>query len=262
MTPLSTTQATDAAMRGLGARASAARPTDAGMLGGAQFAPAETAGTGATTPTSGATTGDRASTSASGFSGGDFETFLKMLTTQIKNQDPLNPMEGSDFAVQLATFSGVEQQVRTNQLLENLAGAQVGGLGSLSGWIGKDIRTTAPIAFDGTPVTLDIQPEAGATSVTLITLNERGAEVLRESIGTGRGEVDWAGRTADGNPLPAGRYSFKLVSARGEEILKTAAVGAYARVLGVESTPSGARLTLPGGATAVESEVTALREPR
>ena len=43
-----------------------------------------------------------------------------MLTTQIKNQDPLNPMEGTEFAVQLATFSGVEQQVQTNQLLARL----------------------------------------------------------------------------------------------------------------------------------------------
>lgn len=48
------------------------------------------------------------------FASSDFETFLKMLTTQIKNQDPLNPMEGTEFAVQLATFSGVEQQVMTN----------------------------------------------------------------------------------------------------------------------------------------------------
>lgn len=59
-------------------------------------------------------------TNASGFAGGDFETFLKMLTTQIRNQDPLNPMEGSDFAVQLATFSGVEQQVQTNDLLQKM----------------------------------------------------------------------------------------------------------------------------------------------
>ena len=57
MIPLSTTQATDAAMRGLGARTSAARPTDAGIPGGALFAPAETVGTGATTPAPDATTG-------------------------------------------------------------------------------------------------------------------------------------------------------------------------------------------------------------
>lgn len=194
------------------------------------------------------------------FAGGDFETFLKMLTTQIKNQDPLNPMEGSDFAVQLATFSGVEQQVRTNQLLDNLAMTMTGGLNSMTGWIGKEVRTTAPVAFDGTPITLDIQPQTGADKVTLITLDHKGKEVLRESIGTGRGEVDWAGRKADGTPLDAGKYSFKLISERGKDVLKTAAVGAYVRVQGVEATADGMRLTLPGGATALESEVTALRE--
>ena len=44
----------------------------------------------------------------------DFETFLKMLTVQLENQDPLNPVDSADYAVQLATFSGVEQQVQTN----------------------------------------------------------------------------------------------------------------------------------------------------
>jgi flagellar basal-body rod modification protein FlgD len=47
----------------------------------------------------------------------DFETFLKMLTVQMQNQDPLNPVDSSDYATQLATFSGVEQQVQTNDLL-------------------------------------------------------------------------------------------------------------------------------------------------
>jgi len=44
----------------------------------------------------------------------DFETFLRMLTVQMQNQDPLNPVDSSDYAVQLATFSSVEQQVQTN----------------------------------------------------------------------------------------------------------------------------------------------------
>lgn len=202
-----------------------------------------------------------APTASASFAGGDFETFLKMLTTQIRNQDPLNPMEGSDFAVQLATFSGVEQQVRTNQLLELLAGGQLGGLGSLADWIGKEVRTTAPVAWDGDPITLDIQPEAGADKVELVTLDPNGREVLRESIGLAAGEVDWAGSTT-GGPLADGIYSFKLVSHRGNEVLGTTAVGAYARVTGAELTADGVRLSLPGGATALESEVTALREAR
>ncbi|HRO13825.1 MAG TPA: flagellar hook capping FlgD N-terminal domain-containing protein [Paracoccus sp. (in: a-proteobacteria)] len=197
---------------------------------------------------------------AGSFASGDFETFLKMLTTQIRNQDPLNPMEGSDFAVQLATFSGVEQQVRTNQLLAAMAGSQAGGLGALAGWLGKEVRTTAPLAFDGTPLTLDIQPARNADAVTLVTLDPTGREVLREDIGTGTGEIDWAGRRTDDTLLPPGRYSFRIESTRGGAVIETANVGAWARVTGAETTADGIRLTLPGGASTLESQVTALRE--
>lgn len=50
----------------------------------------------------------------------DFETYLKMLTVQMKNQDPLDPTDASEFSLQLATFSSLEQQVLTNQLLEGM----------------------------------------------------------------------------------------------------------------------------------------------
>ena len=74
----------------------------------------------------------------------DFETFLKMLTAQIKNQDPLKPMDPSEFATQLATFSSLEQQVLTNDRLEQIStilGSQ--GLTQHAHWIGKrDCRWT------------------------------------------------------------------------------------------------------------------------
>ncbi|NNF91122.1 MAG: flagellar hook assembly protein FlgD, partial [Boseongicola sp.] len=89
----------------------------------------------------------------------DFETFLLMLTTQMQNQDPLNPIESQDFAVQLATFSGVEQQVLSNELLETLAtGMGLSGMSQLAGWVGMEARVTAPAAFDGTPITLAPDP--------------------------------------------------------------------------------------------------------
>ena len=114
---------------------------------------------------------------AASFSGGDFQTFLKMLTTQIKNQDPLNPMEGSDFAVQLATFSGVEQQVRTNDLLAQIAAHSAGSLSAVSQWIGKEVRTTDPVAFDGSPLTLTIDHAPDADGVTLVTYDAAGTVV-------------------------------------------------------------------------------------
>jgi len=75
----------------------------------------------------------------------DFETFLKMLTVQLENQDPLNPVDSADYAVQLATFSGVEQQVQTNDLLKQLATQLgTGSIAQMASWVGMEARTTAP----------------------------------------------------------------------------------------------------------------------
>jgi flagellar basal-body rod modification protein FlgD len=88
--------------------------------------------TSVTTPTTPAPVAQPAAISS------DFTTFLKMLTTQMQNQDPLNPIDSADYAVQLATFSGVEQSVKTNQLLESL-GQQFGllGMAQMAGWVGQ-----------------------------------------------------------------------------------------------------------------------------
>ncbi|WP_036744995.1 flagellar hook capping FlgD N-terminal domain-containing protein [Paracoccus sp. N5] len=191
----------------------------------------------------------------------EFETFLKMLTTQIKNQDPLNPMEGTEFAVQLATFSGVEQQVQTNQLLSQLLeGTSGGALGQLSGWIGREVRTSAPVWFDQSPMTLQIESVADVDKIELVTLDAQGNEVLRESIGTGSGEVDWQGKRANGDLLPEGLYSFRIEGSKDGTIVETKEVEAYTRVTGAEMTTDGARLVLAGGGSATLDEVTALRQ--
>lgn len=199
--------------------------------------------------------------SATTAAAGQFETFLKMLTTQIKNQDPLNPMEGTEFAVQLATFSGVEQQVQTNQLLTRLLlGSDGGQLGQLSSWIGREVRTSAPVWFDEAPLTLQIDGVADADALTLVTLDAKGNEVLREEIGTGAGEVDWQGKRADGELLPKGLYSFRVEATKGGKTIATQAVEAFTRVTGVEMARDGARLILTGGGSTTVDEVSALRE--
>lgn len=210
---------------------------------------------GTTNPT---TTG---TASASSAANSQFETFLKMLTTQIKNQDPLNPMEGTEFAVQLATFSGVEQQVQTNQLLNQLLNGSSGGaLGQLSDWIGREVRTSAPVFFDQSPLTLQIESVADADEVELVTLDAQGNEVSRESIGTGAGEVDWQGKRANGDLLPEGFYTFRVEGTKDGKSVGTGDVEAYTRVTGAEMTTAGARLVLAGGGSATIDEVTALRE--
>ena len=63
-----------------------------------------------------------------------FETFLKMLTTQIQNQDPLSPMQADQFADQLASFSMVEQQTLTNQNPRSTRRQSSRGSGAIGGW--------------------------------------------------------------------------------------------------------------------------------
>ena len=189
----------------------------------------------------------------------DFNTFLKMLTTQLKNQDPLNPMDNSEHAVQLATFSGVEQQVKTNTLLESL-GAQLGlsGLATYAGWVGKDARADMPVWYSGKPVTLAAQPDPQADSADLVVTDAAGAVVARQPVPLDAENVTWTGLDPSGVPLPTGRYSFALESfAQGVSIATTPAE-AYARVIEARggATPT---LVFEGGVEVEAKTVTALR---
>lgn len=202
-----------------------------------------------------ATAADGAATSA------NFDTFLKMLTTQLQNQDPLNPMEGSDFAVQLATFSGVEQQAQTNKLLMQMVTQAGGSLGQLADWIGKEVRTTEPVWFGDKPLTLDIAPDERADGVTLVVLSEAGREVSREEIGTGTGQIDWFGRDESGRKLADGRYSFVIESSRGGEVIAERMVGAYVGVAEAQQGSAGVELIFRGGGSAPVGDIQAIRDP-
>jgi flagellar basal-body rod modification protein FlgD len=192
----------------------------------------------------------------------DFDTFLRMLTVQMQNQDPLNPIDSADYAVQLATFSGVEQQVRTNQLLAEMQGRfQQLGLAEMSAWIGKDARTSAPVHYDGIPVSLMANPTAGATRAVLVVADASGNLVSREEIPISSAPYSWFGAGADGSPLPPGQYSIALESLNGETVLSTGPVEHYARVLEARAGTGGTTLILEGGTEVLASSVTALRAP-
>lgn len=194
--------------------------------------------------------------------GADFETFLRMLTAQLKNQDPMNPMQSTDFAIQLATFAGVEQQALSNKYLAQMAGQTgAGGIGGIAGWIGKEARTTAPVWFGEQPLTLEVAPHAQADSVQLVTRNEQGREVAREEIGPGSGQVDWFGRGEGGSKLPDGLYSFAVESWRGGEKIEESRAGAYARIVEAQVGAEGGRVVFQGGGSAPAAEITALRDP-
>lgn len=205
------------------------------------------------------------STSADGAKiSSDFTTFLKMLTAQMNNQDPLNPMDNSDFAVQLATFSGVEQQVKTNDLLTSLAG-QMGAMSmsSLSNWVGMEARSVSAAHFDGaTPITLQSNPPEGTKKAYVVAYNSIGNEMSRTEVTVTDDTIEWDGTKSNGTTLGAGNYTFNLesYSSAGNQI-GDEQMATYAQITEARIDDGETVLVLDGGIEVNASDVDGLKNP-
>lgn len=192
----------------------------------------------------------------------DFQTFLQMLTVQMQNQDPLNPIESSDFAVQLATFSGVEQQVRTNDLLQSMT-SQMGlsGLSQLAGWVGMDARAPAPAKFEGAPIMLNATVSKGSDQAFLIVQDEYGDQIQRIEVDPENGPIEWAGVLESGDPVPLGTYNFFIESRAKGAVLNTEIADTYSNIVEARHENGQTILILDTGAEVAADQVTALRQP-
>lgn len=192
----------------------------------------------------------------------DFETFLQMLTAQARYQDPLEPIDSSEYAAQLAQFSMVEQQVLSNDLLQALSSQlDASSIGQIAGWIGMEARTTAAVPFDGSPLTVTPQTQTGADEAILIAYNSDGDEVDRRQIPTTGEPVEWTGRAADGTAFPNGLYSFKVEHRAVGQTLGVTTAETYARITEARRQGSETIFVLEGGSTVTTNDVSALREP-
>ncbi|MDQ2090545.1 flagellar hook capping FlgD N-terminal domain-containing protein [Marimonas arenosa] len=219
------------------------------------FAPSAAAAAATQNATASAAAGNRLISS-------DFQTFLEMLTAQITNQDPLNPIDSSDYAVQLATFSSVEQQVQTNDLLTGLiAQMSQSGISELAGWVGMEARTAAPVHFDGAPITLSPLPAILADEAWLVVRDATGTEINRTQIGLDGAEITWAGADGFGNPLPDGSYMFEVENHANGSLLGTTPVEHYAMVSEAQNIDGNLILVLDGRVQVFASDVIALRNP-
>ncbi|MEN8919863.1 MAG: flagellar hook capping FlgD N-terminal domain-containing protein [Octadecabacter sp.] len=191
----------------------------------------------------------------------DFETFLKMLTVQMENQDPLNPTDSSEYAQQLATFSGVEQAVLTNDLLSSLmVQMSTTGMAQMADWVGKEARAAVPAQFDGSPITIAPNPASVADKVELVVFDADGNEVQRSEIPLSTDPIEWAGTDTDGTPFPSGLYQFQVVSSSNGEVVLAETADIYTRVQEVQNENGNSVLVLRGGISVLASDVSALRE--
>ncbi len=190
----------------------------------------------------------------------NFDTFLALLTAQLKNQDPLEPVNSTDFVAQLAQFSAVEQQVQTNDALTSILGLLGGGdVSNLASWLGAEVKSAGPVFFDGSPVTLSTTPTPDATQSSLVVRNTAGDVIARQPVDGVDDQVTWNGLDLNGAAAPEGLYSFTVDSAKGTEILPTQQAAGFTAVEEVRIDGDEPVLVLRGGDTVALDDVLAVR---
>lgn len=215
----------------------------------------------ATAATAAGATSATSSASASTGLTSDFETFLKMLTAQARYQDPLEPIDSTEYAAQLAQFSMVEQQVQTNDTLSALfARMDSSNMASLAGWVGMEVRADTPVHFDGKPVTVSPGVAATADAAYLVVTDTDGREVQRSEIPLSAEPVEWAGVDSSGAPFASGVYTFTVDSFRNGAEIESGVTEVYGRIAEAQFKGNEVMLVLDGGPTVAANDVSALRQ--
>lgn len=192
----------------------------------------------------------------------DLDTFLTLLTAQIRNQDPLNPADSTEFASQLATFSNVEQAVRSNELLSEMVDRlDRQALASAGAWIGMDARHEGAVTLGHAPVRLAADLPEAADRAQLVARDAAGTEVGRLTIPAGTTEFEWSGALDDDGALPPGRYHLSVEAWAGDRPLDRAALSSFARIAEVALEPGGAVLRLETGDVVAMPDLLGLRAP-
>ncbi|MGE0407934.1 MAG: flagellar hook assembly protein FlgD [Amphiplicatus sp.] len=218
-----------------------------------------------TTPLPGAPTQNRDKASiASATAASDFQSFLKLLTAQLRNQDPLSPLESTQFVQQLASFSAVEQQIETNRLLRDFVGGETGaGLEGAMQWIGKEVETEAStVAYRGEPMEFRIGDSAAGAPSEIVIRNASGEIVLRKPVAAGETRFTWDGKRSDGAAAALGAYKISVDYVKGDEIVDTKPPSLVARVAEARLSEGDLSLVLSNGAVIDPASITAVREAK
>ena len=144
----------------------------------------------------------------------NFETFMTLLTAQLKNQDPLSPMDSTEFTNQLVQYSEVEQSMKTNSLLEGLNKLVTASSGSYAvSYLGKTAITTDPTAaLSNGSANWNYNIPSGASSVSLKIYDEND-NLVQTVDGTktaGTHELNWDGTKSNGVKLTSGNFKLEV----------------------------------------------------
>lgn len=215
--------------------------------------------------TSGAANNANKTNNALGQLSEDFSQFLTLLTTQLQNQDPMAPMDSTEFTNQLVQFSQVEQQINSNQKLDNLVALQLSSISTVAlGYVGMDISyVSGEMNYDGkTPININYALASEAITSKVNVYDEEGKLVYSADApkNVGTNTFTWGGIKTNGDPVEEGTYTVKIdaVDKEGKAIENSTVVSG--RVRGIE-TQNGVVYVLVGDRAVAMSSIVNATQP-
>ena len=194
----------------------------------------------------------------------DFDSFLTLLTAQLENQDPLEPIESTEFVAQLASFSSVEQLIGVNDQLEAFATQSLSGdIASLSTWIGNDVAVTdGDFRGTGEDVRFPVPQTAVGVATQAIVLDESGDELRRFDVTGAAGDIaTWDGEDALGVPVIGRNLRIDLVAFEGGTETSRVPAEVLRRVTGLRGIDGGLVLDLADGGQVSPENISRVMTP-
>ena len=172
----------------------------------------------------------------------NYQTFLTLLTTQIKNQDPLNPMDTSEFTNQLVQYASVEQQMETNDVLSDIRDMTSASINTLAlSYVGKTVEIDSDYtALQDGQAKWNYDLSDDAENVTIKVVDQNGNIVYQTDGETDAGvhSFNWDGKDADGNQLADGPYRLEVTAKEADGSDVSADITSFGKVTKV-STEDG-----------------------
>ncbi|PWC40874.1 hypothetical protein TSO221_24415 [Azospirillum sp. TSO22-1] len=185
--------------------------------------------------------------------GNNFASFLTLLTTQLKNQDPTKPMDTNEMTAQLVQFANVEQNIGTNTRLDKLVSMQQSALASSNlGYLNKTV------SYEGTSFTLDsnttdtplaysLDSKAKSVEVKILDSSGKTVRTFKGETSIGKHQISWDYKDSSGNAVPAGTYKITAsATAEKDGEVNSPKTYTFGRVEGVGSKDGETTLMVDG----------------
>ncbi len=191
-----------------------------------------------TVPTS--SSSSSSSSSAASSASNAYNTFLKLLTSQLQHQDPLNPTNTDTFTSEMIQLSGVEQQLATNNTLSTMA-TELGSITAANGlgYIGKTVTAsgdTTPLQNGAAKWTYTLN--STATDVKL-AVEDSGGNTVSTATGdpsSGTHSFSWNGTSSSGSAVTSGDYTLKVTATDSSGNTVTTSTAIVGTVTGVDTS--------------------------